>query len=302
VQLFGKEHVGRRAVFHVEIVADILAVGANYGTLALSPDGQRVAVTERSSAQGRADIWVVERARGVSSRFTFDAATDDWPIWSPNGDRIAFTSNRDASNFDVYMKPSSGVADDSLYCHLNFDAGPSDWSRDGRYIALEVFGSGTRWDLWVLPTFGDRKPFPFSQTTFSEWDGRFSPDGRWMMYSSSESGRREVYVRAFPGPGGKWQVSTQGGHDAEWRRDGREILYLSPEADMMSVDVGAGADFQVGVPRKLFHAGRVEDNPSGRSWDLSADGQQFLLQKPIKAATVAGITVMLNWDAGLKRK
>jgi eukaryotic-like serine/threonine-protein kinase len=275
---------------------------AAYSAIALSPDGQKVAVQQGAGAQGSQDIWVLERTREVASRFTFDPALDVWPIWSPDGGRIVFASNRNASNFDLYMKPSSGVSEDSLYYSLNLDCGPSDWSRDGRYIAVETFGSATRWDLWVLPTFGDRKAFPFSQTQFSEWDGRFSPDGRWMMYSSGESGRREVYVRAFPGPGGKWQVSTQGGQDPEWRRDGKEILYLSPEGDMMSVDVNAGNDFEIGLPKKLFRASRPVDNPSGRAWDLTADGQRFLIRKSMQEATVAAITVMLNWDAGLKRK
>jgi len=274
---------------------------AAYGAFSLSPDGQRL-TTEIGPSQQMLDLWVLERTRGVASRFTFAPGADVWPIWAPDGRRIVFSSNRGASLFSLYEKQSSGVAEDSLLWRAVQDVGPSDWSQDGRYIAVESFESGTRWDVWVLPTFGDRKPFPFLRSQFGEWDARFSPDGLWMAYSSSETGRREVYVQAFPGPGGKYQVSNQGGQDIQWRRDGKEILYLSPDGDLMSVDVSAGADFRAGLPRKLFRAIRPENNPSGRAWALSADGQQFLFRKAAGASQVPPITVVVNWDSRLKQR
>ncbi len=274
---------------------------ASYGVLGLSPDGKRLA-TEIGATLRETDLWLIEESRGVSSRFTFNPSTDVWPVWSPDGSRILFSSNRNSSTYSLWEKPSRGVGDDSLFYSTNVDIGPADWSTDGRYVALEAFAGATSWDIWILPMSGDRKPYPFVHSQFREFDARFSPDGRWLMYSSGESGRREIYVQAFPGPGGKYQVSTQGGQDPQWRRDGKEILYLSPEGDMMSVDVIAGTDFQAGIPRKLFRAGPSGGNPAGRGWALSADGQRFLFRKPIQSGFVPTITVVLNWDAGLKRK
>ncbi len=127
-----------------------------------------------------------------------------------------------------------------------------DWSRDGRYIAFQSRGKKTNWDIWVLPTFGDRKPILFLQTPFNETHPAFSPDGRWLAYQSNESGRAEIYVQNFPGPGGRWQVSTAGGVGPAWRADGKELFYAGPDQKLMAVDIQAGETFEAGVPRALF--------------------------------------------------
>ena len=159
----------------------------------------------------------------------------------------------------------------------------------------------TGFDLWVMPLFGDRKPLPFLQTPFNENPGQFSPDGRWMAYASSESGRYEVYVTPFPGPGGKWQVSTAGGDWPRWRRDGKEIFYLAPGGTrLMAAAVNGGASaFEVGAVRELFNTRGVA--PNAWTYDISPDGQRFLVNTFAEEAASTPITLVVNWPALLKK-
>jgi hypothetical protein len=160
-------------------------------------------------------------------------------------------------------------------------------------------GGSTGNDLFLLPTFGDRKPLPFLNTQFNESEGKFSPDGRWIAYQSNESGRNEVYVAPFPGPGGKWQVSTGGGLQPRWRRDGSEIFYIDPRGNVMAAPVnGKGSSFEIGVIKQLFAA---RTKPIRRSYDVSADGQRFLINTLPEQMMSAPITVVVNWTAGLKK-
>jgi Tol biopolymer transport system component len=172
------------------------------------------------------------------------------------------------------------------------------WSADGRFVLYTT----TPPDLWALPLSGEKKPFPFLQTRFNEGSGRFSPDGRWVAYQSNESGRPEVYVAAFPGPGGKWQVSTAGGVLPRWRRDGKEIFYAAPTgATMMAASVNSeGTAFQVGRVQSLF---QVRAGGPRYFYDVSADGQRFLLNAlPEQTATTpVPLTLVVNWTAGLKK-
>ena len=156
----------------------------------------------------------------------------------------------------------------------------SDWSRDGRYIAYQSQGKKTVWDVWVLPTFGDRKPIPVVASPFLELDPKFSPDGRLLAYQSNESGRSEIYVQTFPGAGGKWQISTSGGVDPSWRADGKELYYRAADQKLMAVDIQAGSTFQAGIPRPLFPA-RIQTGTSRNNYVASADGQRFLLVAPL---------------------
>jgi WD40 repeat protein len=281
-------------------VLGTLGAPADYATISISPDGERVAAEIGQLGAG-VDIWVLDRTRGVTTRLTFDPGDDIWPVWSHDGTRITFASNRDG-DFGIYGKQSNGVGADDSLLRTSDNAGPSDWSSDGRYLVYLSSAPVTRWDIWALPTFGDKKPIAFLKTQFSEFEARLSPDGRWLAYSSSESGRREIYVQAFPDAGGKWQISTQGGRDPMWRRDGKELFYISPDGRMLSVDIAAGATFQAGVPKALFDGVRSNDNQLGRSYAVTADGQQFLVIRPDRARAIPATTVVVNWSAGFQEK
>src|ERR1700730_10873382 len=219
----------------------------------LSPDGRRVAV-QRRSAQGDWDIWLLELLGGTSTRFTFNPADDYYPIWSPDGSRIVFASTRDGS-YGLYQKPSSGAGNEEPLLKSSSDIGPFSWSSDGRFIAYRI--AETNNEVWVLPLFGDRKPFPLLQAEFNETQPDLSPDERWVAYASTESGRFEVYIQSFPKPGGKWQVSTGGGVNPPWSRDAKEIFWIGADGKMMVVPIKANPNLEVGIPKALFATRQV---------------------------------------------
>jgi Tol biopolymer transport system component len=268
-----------------------------YGELTLSPDGERVAV-EIGQDDTATDLWLIERARGVSTRFTFERGADIWPVWTPDGSEIIFSSNR-SGVYRIYRKPSDGSRDEVLvHAPGGRASGVSDITRDGRFMAYLTTGGGTRWDVFTLAV-GDSVPVPFATTQFAEWGARFSPDGKWLAYSSGGSGRRELYVSAFPGPGGKVQISTRGGESIRWRRDGKELYYISPEGELMAVDVAVvGGALKIGRPHALFRAGVAGAGAFfGGSYDVTADGQHFVVRMPTREVSVPPSTVVLNWTA-----
>lgn len=283
-----------------------------YRSVALSPDGKRVAF-ERADVQNpnARSIWLYDFARGVTTRFTFNSDWDMSPVWSPDGSRIAFGSLR-TGNIDIYQKASNLAGEDELVYKPNGNSVPSSWSPDGRFLLFYSPVPPTR--IWILPlagAAGNRKPIPFEDTQFSEAWGRFSPDGRWIAYHSDESGRNEIYVRPFDAASisgasrpaalpvtGKWMVSKDGGTTALWRRDGKELFYLSLDGKVMAVDVSTSGVFQAGVPKMLFKA------PDGvLFWDVSADGKRFMMASPAveTPAPPPVFSVVLNWQAALKR-
>jgi eukaryotic-like serine/threonine-protein kinase len=284
-----------------------------YFDLALSPDATRVAasridLTVAGSEQG---IWLLDLARGVSARFTFDPAPDSSPVWSPDGARIAFAAAR-AGGTGIYQKASNGAGKEQELLGATQDPKvPNDWSRDGRSLLYTKQDPKTRADLWVLPLASDGTPAgaptPFANTEFSEDQGQFSTDGRWIAYSSDESGRAEIYVQPFPAPAGggsKTQVSRGGGSQPRWRRDGKELFYLSPDGKLMAVNVTEGPIFKAGVPESLFQAfvvrGRREAVSDVLRWDVTPDGKRFLIDTA--KAQSEPLTVVLNWDAEFKKK
>ena len=278
---------------------------ADYGDLELASDGKRAAVSLSDRARRTRDIWLVDLARGLRTRFTFDPAYERSSVWSPDGNRVVFNSNRKGS-MDLYQKASSGSGAEEELLIDSRDKSPTDWSPDGRFILFEVSATGATADLWVLPLFGDRKPFPFLQTPFDEVSGRFSADGRWIVYASDESGRSEVYVAPFPGqgetPGSKWQISTTGGAQPRWRNDGKEIFYLAPDKRLMAVAVnGQGSAFERGAVRSLFDTrAPLTINPRS-AYDVSPDGQRFLVNTLVDEDAAAPITLVVNWPALLKK-
>jgi len=266
---------------------------------ALSPDGKLIAVQRRDPTTGTDDIWLVDLARSTVSRLTFGTSNQTHPTWSPDGSRIAFASDQEGTS-NLYQKSSSGAGTEELLLSSDTSKYVTDWSLDGRFIAYENQSPGTGSDLWVLPLSGDRKPMPYLRTEFNEAQGQFSPDGRWMAYSSNESGRTEVYVQAFPASGGKWQISTAGGSFPRWRRDGKELFYRTADQKLMSVAVQTDSTFQAGQPRALFET-RASDVPVV-PYSISADGQRFLVNTATEETNTAPITVVLNWIAELARK
>jgi dipeptidyl aminopeptidase/acylaminoacyl peptidase len=266
---------------------------ADYTDLELSPDGKRASVSIPDQAgQGR-DIWIYDVARGLKTRFTFDPAEELGSIWSPDGSRLVFNSRR-KGHLDLYQKDSSGAGSEQLLLQDNEDKTPTAWSPDGRFIVYSNNG-----DVFALPLSGDHKPIPVVQTQFSETNGQFSPDGRWVVYASSESGRYEIYAAPFPGPRGKWQISTGGGIFPRWRRNGTEIYYLALDNKLMAAAVNEkGPSLEVGAVKPLFDTRAIGVR---YAYDVTADGQRFLINSFPTQSASAPITVVVNWTAGLKK-
>ena len=266
----------------------------------LSPDGQRL-VDQITDPQMNSDLWIYDFSRGAKTRFTFDPHIETYPVWSPDGTRIVYASNR-AGPFQMFMKATSGVGPEEALIHEpDVSARPCSWSSDGKYIAYarRQRKGLTRGDIWILPFFGERKPFPFLQSEFEEAIPSFSPDGRFMAYVSNESGRNEVYLTPFPGADGKWQVSTAGGTGPVWRSDGRELFYLAPDNKLMSAEIEPrDSRLEIGSARPLFQTRAVAISGT---FDVSADGKRFLVVTEGESPNSEPITLVVNWAAGLGR-
>ncbi len=273
---------------------------------ALSPDEKRIAF-----ARG-GDIWVLEWERGIASRFTFDPAQELAPQWSSDDSRVVFSSERGGAAGDLYWKHAGGLGNEELLWKSQAFKTAFDWSRDGRFLLYGHVNQKTGMDLEVFPLGpglggGERKPFVFLQSQFTERNGQFSPDGRWVAYASNDTGRYEVYVQSFsPAPGGgggagKWQISSGGGDQPRWRRDGKELFYLSPDGTLMAVEVKAGAGFERGTPKALFRTRLSIQGLSGFEYSASGDGQRFLVNQLAGEEASTSLTVVLNWAADLKR-
>jgi Tol biopolymer transport system component len=271
---------------------------ANYTDLFLSPDGKRASVNIRSDGSDTSDKWVIDLERGHRTRLTFDPGNEFEGIWSADGTTIIFNSSR-KGHLDLYRKPASGAGAEELLYADGEDKFPQSLTPDGKFLLYIAIGATTGQDLKILPLEGERKPFILVQTPFTDGLGaQFSPDGRWVGFSSTESGRPEVYVVPFPGPGGKWQVSTEGGAVTRWRRDGEEILY-SGNGKIMSAAVSVrGSMFEVGEVKYLFD---VRFAAPRYAFDVTPDGQRILAIVSDQNETVSPLTLVLNWPALIKR-
>jgi Tol biopolymer transport system component len=262
------------------------------GAPAIAPDARTIAVSLTGGAQ--TDIWLHDVDRDVRSRFTFRAGYNRRPVWSPDGTRLAFGFRPlVGSSDDIYVTPSSGGGREELLLQGGVNASPMDWSADGRWLVYQQHAEATGLDLWLLQLDGNRAPVPYLQTRFDETNARFVPQvsgsPRWLAYDSDEGGQRQVYVQSIPA-GAKYQVSPAGGTQPVWRRDGRELLYLSRDRKLMAVPIVLGAAVQLGPPRELFSA-EID------GYDVSADGQRVLVNVPAGGAMgrPAPITVVLRW-------
>jgi Tol biopolymer transport system component len=264
-----------------------------YNRPRISPDGRKVAVDQDNQ------VWVYELARDTMIRFTFEGSTNTCPVWTPDGSRIAFMSDKDSPR-SVFWQKADGSGGMEKLTSSEYVRAPISWSADGQLLSFGEINSTTGYDIWVLD-MKDRKAVPFLRTPFYEI-GVFSPDGRWMAYVSNESGRYEVYVQPYPGPGGKWQISTDGGMDVRWSANGREIVYRNGDK-MMAVDITTQPAFSAGKPKMLFEGPYVPPSPTNSFYDVLADGQRFLMLKPTEQAQAATqIVVVQNWSEELKRR
>ena len=267
-----------------------------YGNVFLSPDGRSVAVDKTDIGSLNIDLWTYELQRDSAKRLTFDPAIDALPIWSPDGSRLVFASNRDLP-FNLYLKASDGSQEEKSIFRDEVRKFPNDWSRDGKYILYNRGG-----DLWSL-TFPEFQSSLFLKANAVIRNGQFSPDGKWVAYSSNETGKWEIYVTSFPEARGKWQVSSGGGEQPRWRGDGKELFYLAPDGKMMAVAVTTGANFDAGTPVTLFQS--TPRQPvlvyDLFVYDVSRDGQRFLINTPEKQVEAAPMSLILNWTAMLNK-
>jgi eukaryotic-like serine/threonine-protein kinase len=281
-----------------------------YYSVAVSPNGDRAAVSRLDSQNPTLALWLIDFSRGTSTRFTFAGFDTNDPVWSPDGKRIIFGSNRNG-RYDIYQKPASGAQDEELPLKSSEANFPTSWSHDGRFLLYRTRQPGRpNASLWVLPLEGDKKPFPIARTEFNEHDGQFSPDGHFIAYVSDESGRDEIYVREFSpdsaaasDSGGKWLISTGGGRQPRWSEDGKQLYYMTFDWKLRSVDIATKPEFRAGLPRDLFQGpppGAL--SIEGESWALTPDGKRFLFIAPAQQGSQAQVpfTVVLNWQVALR--
>jgi serine/threonine protein kinase/Tol biopolymer transport system component len=269
----------------------------DYATPLLSADGRKLAVTVYLGQGG--SIWIYDLVRGSKTQFSSENSLDDNAVWSPDGNRLAFSSARGGPG-RLFLRPVGGAGSEQALLKTTNAEVPLDWSRDGRFLAYAAPGETTDWDTWILPLEGDRKPFAFLQTKAIEGQAAFSPDGKWIAYVSTESGKSDVYAAPFPGPGQRVAVSTAGGKNPRWRGDGKELFYLAEDGKMMSVSIQSGATLEPGLPVPLFET-RVRNQPGWR-YDVTADGQKFLIVTRVLEREVPPIAVVVDWMAGLKSR
>jgi Tol biopolymer transport system component len=280
-----------------------------YTDLALSPNNKTIAVSQsaaltRTGGYSNRDLWLLD-TRGMATRFTTDPAPDVQPVWTPDGTRIAFASNRRGPPH-LLQKPINGTGTESVLLKTENSLLPYGFSPDGQLLLYVALDPKTKTDLWSLPMTGERKPAPVRITPFNEGLARFSPvkiGGRqWVSYTSDESGRFEVYVTSFSGLQEKYLISKGGGTQAVWRKDGKELFYLAPGGTLMSVNITGATPIDTGVPTALFQTRMNVDvgpfGPPGWRYDVSADGQRFLVNQDVTPSdTPAALTIVLNWPS-----
>jgi len=261
----------------------------------LSHDEKRVAMDVRDPSSANVDVWVFDIARRTQTRLTFAPGFDGYPIWSPDDSRVIFSSDRKNPG-DLYEKSSAGTGEERPVLASDALKAPFSWTADGSRIGFQTFSTkaaAQSGDLWTF-SFADQKAAPYLQTDFNEGEPVFSPDGKWIAYVSNESGKNEIYVRTFPDTGGKWQISTSGGEDPLWSRDGSEIFY-DLGTKLMSVPVKTAPAFEAGTPQLLFEARFRPDN--GVQYDVARDGKRFLVDQDVTQSAEAPVTLVQNWLA-----
>jgi Tol biopolymer transport system component len=277
--------------------------GGEYLNPAISPDGTQVAVNRMDPQTGNWDVWIIDLARNVPSRVTFDRAQDSDPVWSPDSREIIFASNREG-RAALYRKTVAGTKSEELLVSVGSTVAliPSDWSADGRMLVYSMWARAAGGQIWALPLVGDRKPILVVNADLSASGGRLSPDGKWIAYTSSQTGKFQVYVQRFLESGERQQISQSGGAHPRWSADGRTLVYWVPSGGLASVDVRVkGEQFSAGVPKDVITA-NIPTLADGRThWDMTRGGRRFLVRQPLTSQPPA-ITVLLNWPAKVALK
>jgi eukaryotic-like serine/threonine-protein kinase len=279
-----------------------LQTTGSHGYVRISPDEKKVAVSESDAANGGSTIWIYDLATRSRTRFSFGPGLNINPVWSPDGSQIALTSSRTGA-FNVYAKPSTGSSEDQpMHPGATEDERSESWSSDGKYLVLDSRPQARLniAEITVLPLFGERKPFHYLDVPYSNFGGQVSQDGHWLAYSTSESGRSEIYVSSFPQAKGKWQVSFNGGQAPRWRKDGRELFYCRADGTLMAVDVTVGKDsVALGATRQVSPR-RIYQSVYSAPYDVFADGQHVIMSAVKIEATHAPLTLISNWTSQMK--
>jgi DNA-binding winged helix-turn-helix (wHTH) protein/Tol biopolymer transport system component len=244
----------------------------------------------------QAGTWLVDLERDAATRIVADGGAS---VWSPDGQQIAFTANRQSGAGEIYLRTALDRPDDELLLATDQPKIVNDWSRDGRYIVYVAADPRGQQDIWLLPRQGDRMPVPFARTEASEIQAQVSPDGRWITYSANESGSWHVYIQSFPQPGARFTVDSNGGSAPQWRPDGQELFYLAPDYTLMAVDVRAdGGTLEIGRAAPLFRAPLLGSLTDVRNYyTVSTDGRRFLMKSLAGDTPAEPITLVVNWTA-----
>ena len=274
-----------------------------FNSLSLSPDATSVVYDQAEPRNRTFDLWRLDFARGIPSRLTFHPSHDIFPLWSPDGTRIVFSSLREPPP-QLFELNANSAGTEKLLLKTNLPKSPSGWSSDGRLLFYGSTDPQTGGDIWALPLVGKPEPYPVVRTAADEQYGTLSPDGRWLAYISNETGAYEVYVESFPATGFKRQVSTQGGFEPQWRRDGKELFYLAPNQTLMAVGVKSNpTTLEVSPPEALFatHIKWMEIQAVAHHYAAAPDGQRFLIISATDEAQSVPVTIVLNWSAAWKK-
>ena len=276
-----------------------LGTPGDHYSLALSPDERKVAIEVVDPATKIGNIWVIDVTSGIRSRFTFGPGWNWGPLWSPDGGRLVFGSIRGGPS-NLYQKAATGSGTEDLLLKSPDFLGLTDWSSDGGLI---VFQNITKFKVGVLPLTGERTPKLVLRSEFVEGDGRLSPDGRWLAYTSNESGTWDIYVQPFPALDRKWRISPDGGSRPRWRRDGKEIFYVGPDEKLMSVSVTADSSFAASTPAPLFQLRMIPVplTQPRQQYAVTAKGDRFLVNTVVEPTSPPPVTIVLNWTAALKK-